>query len=123
MSKKFKVKSLSSSQLNRHPLVSLPFAHAEHDKFRYLKGADRVTPYESSPGNLRGFCRICGSSVPVQQRTRPSVPIPAGTLDDESSIRPILHIFTGSKAPWWEIDDELPKFEESVPGHEPESAG
>jgi len=95
------------------------FAHTEHDKFRYVEGEDRIARYESSAGNQRGFCRTCGSSVPVQDRTRPSVPIPAGTLDDDPGVRPVLHIFTGSKAPWWSIDDELPQFEEWTPGYQP----
>jgi len=33
---------------------------------------------------------------------------------DAPSIRPSHHIFVGSKAPWFEILDDLPQFE----GHE-----
>jgi hypothetical protein len=35
-----------------------------------------------------------------------------GSLDDEPSIRPTEHIFVGSKAPWFEITDDLPQSEE-----------
>ena len=28
------------------------------------------------------------------------------------SIRPTKHIFVGSKAPWFEITDDLPQFDE-----------
>jgi hypothetical protein len=35
-----------------------------------------------------------------------------GSLIDVPRIRPTAHIFVGSKAPWFEITDELPQFEE-----------
>ena len=31
---------------------------------------------------------------------------------DPPSIRPDHHIFVGSKAPWYEITDDLPQFQE-----------
>jgi hypothetical protein len=37
-----------------------------------------------------------------------------GTLADAPSIRPTAHIFVGSKAPWYEITDDLPQYEEHV---------
>ncbi len=36
----------------------------------------------------------------------------AGALDDDIDQRPIDHIFVGSKAPWYEIADDLPQFEQ-----------
>ena len=30
-----------------------------------------------------------------------------GSLEDEPSMRPTEHIFVGSKAPWFEITDDL----------------
>ena len=35
-----------------------------------------------------------------------------GSLVDDPSIRPTEHIFVGSKAPWFEITDDLPQSEE-----------
>jgi hypothetical protein len=35
-----------------------------------------------------------------------------GSLIDEPTIRPSGHIFVGSKAPWFEITDELPQSDE-----------
>jgi hypothetical protein len=32
-------------------------------------------------------------------------------LEDDSSVEPQYHIFTGSKAPWYEIRDSLPQHE------------
>ena len=35
-----------------------------------------------------------------------------GTLIDTPAIRPTAHIFVGSKAPWHEITDDLPQYQE-----------
>jgi hypothetical protein len=37
--------------------------------------------------------------------------IPAGCLDDDPGVRPIVHIFVASKAPWDEITDSLPRLD------------
>jgi hypothetical protein len=34
------------------------------------------------------------------------------TLDDDPGIRPERHIYVGSKAPWFEITDDLPQHDE-----------
>jgi hypothetical protein len=43
------------------------------------------------------------------------VHVALGSLADEPSIRPQGHIYVGSKAPWFEITDDLPQFDE-LPG-------
>ena len=40
------------------------------------------------------------------------VHVALGSLEDDPSIRPTEHIFVGSKAPWFEITDDLPQNEE-----------
>lgn len=72
--------------------------------------------YESSPGMVRVSCATCGSPLPF---TPPGLPtfVPAGLLDEFAE--PIeFHIFTASKAPWYEINDDLPAFEAYPPGVE-----
>ncbi len=43
------------------------------------------------------------------------VSIPAGGIDGDPGVRPSVHIFTGSKAPWYSIADDLPQFERFPP--------
>jgi hypothetical protein len=43
------------------------------------------------------------------------VNIPAGSLDDPPGLEPMAHIFVGSKAPWFEITDGLPQYQEYPP--------
>ncbi len=38
--------------------------------------------------------------------------IPIGTLDNDPGIKPSVHIFVASKAPWFEITDSLPQYPE-----------
>lgn len=40
------------------------------------------------------------------------VHVTLGTLVDTHAIRPDARIFVGSKAPWFEIADALPKYDE-----------
>jgi hypothetical protein len=99
------------------------FAFVPFDQFRFLEGQDLIQLYETSPGNFRGFCRVCGSSVPLVPPDAEEVCIPAGLLDDDIGDAPVLHCFVGSKAPWWEITDHHPTFEDWPPGDRPDDTG
>ena len=87
--------------------------------FRLTKGAELAQSYESSPGSHRVFCRACGSRAPSRSPDGALWFVPAGLLDDDPGVKPALHMFVGSKAPWWDIRDDLPQFEEWVPGYGP----
>ena len=91
------------------------FLHADANQFRWLAGEELVTQYRSSPTNVRAFCSVCGSNMPVIEEKDNEVNIPVGTLDDDPGVKPIVHIFTGSKAPWYEITDDIEQFEEFPP--------
>lgn len=91
------------------------FLHADGAAFRWEAGESLVQSYESSVGNFRCFCRVCGSNVPVLEDEATHVVIPAGALDDDPGVRPVVHIHTASKAPWFEIADGLPQFAEFPP--------
>ena len=88
--------------------VSLPSA-----AFRWLAGEELVSRYQSSPGETRTFCRVCGSTLPTFFRDHPDViGLPLGTLDEDPGIRPTANVYVASKAPWFEITDDLPQFAE-----------
>lgn len=94
------------------------FVSADSSGFRWAKGEDLLVRYQSSPGHTRAFCRVCGSSLPDPDPGAASFFLPAGTLDDDPGTRPAAHIFVASKAPWVEISDQLPQFDEYPPGFE-----
>lgn len=95
------------------------YAHVEVDKFRFSAGEDMTVAYESAPGSFRYRCEICGCLTPGKASYLPTVSIPAGLFDDDPKVRPRLHVFTSSRAPWWTIQDDLPQYEKWVPGYEP----
>ena len=83
--------------------------------FEWLQGEDLVTFYESSPGNHRGFCRVCGSAILSKFDTNTSwYGLPLGCLDDDPGIRPEKHVHVASKAPWFTITDGLPQLPEGL---------
>jgi hypothetical protein len=82
-------------------------------EFRLLCGEELLTFFASSPGNHRGFCRVCGSPILSKFDDDPSVfSLPLGGLDDDPGIRPQMHVFIASKAPWFAITDDLAQFAE-----------
>ena len=101
-----------------HPARGLPGSVPAGD-FRFIRGENLIQLYESSPGNFRGFCRICGSNAPVRWAPGNLVFVPAGLLDDDPGVQPSVHMYVGSKAPWWDITDRIMQLEEGVPGYGP----
>jgi hypothetical protein len=77
--------------------------------FEWLAGEDRVRTRQSSPHAIRAWCELCGSSLP-QVGARMAL-VPAGLVVDGLEGRPALHIFAGSKAPWVELADGLPRYD------------
>ena len=57
-------------------------------------------------------CGTCGSLLFSVVRDGEYVHVAMGSLQDEPTIRPTGHIFVGSKAPWFEITDDLPQADE-----------
>ncbi|HRE16851.1 MAG TPA: GFA family protein [Rhodocyclaceae bacterium] len=85
-------------------------ASVQASDFRWLQGEVLLSWYESSPGNHRGFCKVCGS--PLLSRFDADLGrygLPLGALDDDPGIRPACHVFVADKAPWHTISDTLPQ--------------
>ena len=88
----------------------------DENGFKVTSGDDNLVPFQSSPGKFRSFCKTCGSHVFARAATRPGmVLIRAGTLDDDPGLRPQMHIWVKEKAPWYEIHDDIPKYDQGMP--------
>ena len=82
------------------------------DDFHLRTGADLVQAYESSPGKFRHFCRACGSPLYAIDPQMPGwVRLRLGSLDGDPGARPAFHFAVESKAPWFDITDDLPRIE------------
>ena len=85
-------------------------------KLSWLRGEDLLCDYRLPDAKVFGqtFCTTCGSAMPRVDREHDRVVVPAGSLDVDPGVRAGVHIFVGSKASWFEILDELPKFDEAA---------
>jgi hypothetical protein len=90
-------------------------------RLRWLHGEDLVRSYKVPEAQrfTQSFCGTCGSKVPRVDAERGRAVVAAGSLDDDPGAREELHIFVGSKAPWYEIADDLPQYEAYPPGPYP----
>jgi hypothetical protein len=88
-----------------------PFAGIERAKLELTNGRDALLIVgEETLNDTR--CGACGSLLFSVVRDGAYVHVALGSLGDAPTIRPTHHIFVGSKAPWFEITDDLPQFEE-----------
>lgn len=78
----------------------------------WVSGESLVKTYVlQNSKHTKSFCSICGSAVPSLQMKGKLLVVPAGSLDDDFSMKPTAHIFCSSKAKW-DIDlDKINKFE------------
>ncbi len=88
-----------------------PFAGIERDRLQMTSGADRLLIVGEADANDTR-CATCGSLLFSVVRDGAYVHVALGSLVDPPGIRPTAHIFVGSKAPWFEITDDLPQHEE-----------
>ena len=86
-----------------------PFAGIEREKLEVTDGAEKLLVWGDDDGN-HTRCGVCGALLYSVVGER--VHVALGSLADAPSIRPTGHIFVGSKAPWYEITDDLPQHEE-----------
>jgi hypothetical protein len=90
-----------------------PFAGIEREKLEVADGRDRLLVRGDDDLNDTR-CAECGSLLFSVVRDGEWVHVALGSLVDAPSVRPTAHIFVGSKAPWFEITDDLPQYEEYV---------
>jgi hypothetical protein len=88
-----------------------PFAGIEREKLELTRRADTLLVFgEENANHTR--CGVCGSLLYSVVRDGGYVHVALGSLVDAPTLRPTGHIFVGSKAPWFEITDDLPQAEE-----------
>jgi len=87
------------------------FAGIEREKLEITNGGERLL-IVGEAGSNDTRCAACGSLLFSVVRNGAYVHVAMGSLVDAPSLRPTKHIFVGSKAPWFEITDDLPQFEE-----------
>jgi hypothetical protein len=93
----------------QHGAAFSTYADFDPGHFNWKTGAQLVKVYETGSGGGWFFCRECGSTLAGSDNGI-ITSITLATVDGDPGIRPESHIFTGSRAQWYEISDDLPQF-------------
>jgi hypothetical protein len=89
----------------------LPWGEIEPEKLRVTKGADSLILICDAHGHHARRCGRCFSLL-YWTGYEGKIRVPYGSLIDEPALKPKAHMFVGSKAPWYEILDDLPQHDE-----------
>ena len=92
------------------PVVTLAGYQADNVTF---SGEKRRT-YESSPGATRAFCGNCGTPLTWEgdgNELGQIIELHISTFDKPELMVPTSHAFEPERLPWFEIADDLPRYE------------
>ncbi|MCC5882106.1 MAG: GFA family protein [Halomonas sp.] len=83
------------------------------DDFHITQGAEFLKAYRATPGKARVFCSECGSPLYSARDDLPEMKrLRLGTLDTPIVADKRYHAWVTSKAEWFDIEDDLPRFPE-----------
>ncbi len=112
----FNVDNCHCSKCRRHHGAAFAsYADFNSGDFKWISGEDLVRIYEEPSGAGWCFCTNCGSSLAGTLGGK-ITSITLGTVEGNPGVKPESHIFVGSKAQWYEIQDDLPQFDVRQPG-------
>lgn len=109
----FKILNCHCTSCRKHtgaPMVTLAGFKADQVEFT---GQPRKV-YESSPGVGRAFCGSCGTPLTWEGDggdLEPVFEIHISTFDEPDDMRPILHSFDAERISWFDVADNLPRYE------------
>lgn len=96
-------------RLHGAPLVS--WGGVKRAEFKYTSGEVQVKTFSFSEKADSLFCGTCGSRLIVDYKPEADMLYLAlGAVDGDINAGKGFHQFVGSKAPWFEITDDLPQF-------------
>lgn len=87
-------------------------AGIKREHFKWTKGEDKLSSYESSPGKLRHFCSRCGSPLIAEKQGQENYILRVATLDDDPGVKPEYQIWKSHEKPWLENVDSITAYDE-----------
>ena len=84
------------------------------ERFKWSKGKQEVSSYQTPSGFISNFCSTCGSPVPNIRASGDDYWVPVGLLEEQAGdkIAVAAHLFVDSKAAWDFISHASVQFEE-----------
>lgn len=95
----------------QHGAAFSTYAAFNPGDFSWITGEDLIKVYEAQTGGGWCFCRECGSTLAGTDKGKVTS-VTLGSIEGDPGVKPMSHIFVGSKAQWYEITDDLPQFKE-----------
>jgi len=74
-----------------------------------IRGAEKISWFDSSAKVRRGFCSVCGSFLFWDPPARASIAVAMGALDGPTGTHLAHHIFVADKGDYYDIADGLPQ--------------
>lgn len=99
----------------QHGAAFATYANFSPGDFKWVSGEEYLKIFEPLSNVGWCFCSECGSSLAATTKGAVTS-ITLGTVEGDVGIRPEAHTFVGSKALWYEIEDDLPQFDERPSG-------
>ena len=87
----------------------------EKDAFHLTAG--QPSRYRSSDIGESCFCSACGDQLFFLSPQSPYVSISHGALDDQESVLPQAHQWTGNRLAWFDIRDDLVRYDDGQLAH------
>ena len=97
-----------------HGSAFVTCAWIQSSSFRFTAGEDLVHRSYRGPG-FRCFCSSCGTRLFNGRKDVPFLTLVISSLEEAPDKGPAMHINLESKAPWYEITDDLPQYQTIPP--------
>ena len=95
-----------------HGAAFVSWGGVSRDDFVFIAGEDCLRTCAFSPRADSLFCENCGSGLLVDFKPEPHMfYIAPGTVDGDVDCPDAYQQFAGSKAPWYDIADDLPQYD------------
>lgn len=116
----FSVSGFSRKAANCHCSMCRKFHGAafgtlvEVTDLQWLSGEELLKEFVAPNGTIRSFCSHCGSSLGFRVKGAPSkdIELAIATFDCDIPVTIDAQIYTGYKANWCELHDDIPAFSE-----------
>lgn len=75
---------------------------------------DLISEYEHKAGLYNAFCSRCGSPLYARSNSDPDdIRVRLGGFEGQLDVEITGHVWTSSKADWYQIQDPIPQYEEA----------